>query len=156
MIKGLASYLLIVLSLIVIILAGLNHIYAINEAVTSGRAYGLTIGKDKVETYKYIVEHELSNSYGHIQGGKKGDRLAVFTIKESSYYLLKQHDKWHVIYGNSISYDNTLEIAFNDDKIISLTRQRQIANITPYFLKSEKILEKIFSYLVNIFSDSAA
>lgn len=144
--KGLISYLLILFSLLAIIIVGLHHLFAIDKTVTSGSAYGLTIGTTKLEAYKYIVEHELSNSYGYIQGGGKAGKINVFTIKQSSYSYLKQYHKWRIIYGKNIAFDNILEIVFNDEKIISITRQRQVENITPYITEVEKLFTKIFRY----------
>jgi len=153
MIKRPVSYLLMVFSILIILLAELNYIYVIDEVVTNGRAYGLTIGESKLETYKYIVEHELSNSYSHIQGGEAPNYLAASSIKQSSYYQLKQYDKWYIIIGNSISYNNRLEIVFNESGIISLSRKRQISNVSIYFTKIEQLFKKISHFIKNIVSD---
>ena len=126
MIKGLISYLLILLSIIAIFYVGIRYLYAIDETVTSGSAYGFSVGETKIDVYKYIIEHELPESFGYILVGNKADKLDVLTIKQTSYYQLKKYDKWQIIFGDTISFDNTLEIIFSGDKIISLSRRRKI------------------------------
>jgi len=146
MIKGLIGYLVILLTLLGSMFIGVSYLYAINETVTSGSAYGFSIGENKIDTYKYIVEHELGNSYGYIQTGNTSDPSNLTSIKQSSYFQLKQHDNWYVFIGNTTTSNNTLKIVFTNDKVTSLTRHRQTSSIMSYIKKTGELFEKLNKY----------
>lgn len=117
-----------VLAPILAIAGYIGYLWAtyLDETVTSGTAYGFTIGASKQETLRSassLRSHPHAVVYVSY-GPRAGDN---FTIAPSPTHIeqLQGHDRWDVLLDGDGKFFNSARLTFRDGKLVEIHRHRQ-------------------------------
>ena len=98
----------------------------IDETITSGTAYGFTIGASKQEA---LTSAGRLNNYPQAVvyvtfGPKAGDN---FTITPSPTHIgqLQEHEQWDVLLDGDGQFFDSVRLTFRDGKLAEIHRHRQ-------------------------------
>ena len=115
----------------------------IDETVTSGEAYGFTIGDTKFDTYNKIsgaisdlnyhpssvfIEIEVNEDLSELLATDPGYKIMANTLlHEGGYNSFKGKDRWDFYFNRS--YFNSLSLKFCEDKLCEIYRHRKFFEI---------------------------
>jgi hypothetical protein len=113
-----------------LLIAGLATYYwitYIDEEISSGSAYGFTIGSTKAEAVRDFGKIRSSHPEIHVYvtyGERAGDNFSTPAIPES-LHKLEPHDRWFVLLDGKTEFFNSTNLLFEDDKLVIIHRHRQ-------------------------------
>jgi len=135
MLTRIISYYLLVLLILAALLFLVIRIFAINETVTHGNAYGFNINESVVDTYKYIQENRVTRDFRFVSFDSESVNHRQISTADFFYHDARSHNQWKIQIGNKNLIINTVELSFNDNKLTMIRRYRNhklLHDIPPY------------------------
>lgn len=108
-------------------LVGYFWITYIDEEITSGNAYGFTIGASKSEAVKDFESLRTKHPDLHVYvsyGQRAGDYFSIPALPESIDWLTP-HDRWDLLLDGKSEFFNSTDLHFEDGKLVRVYRHRQ-------------------------------
>ena len=99
----------------------------IDEEITSGNAYGFTIGSSKTEVVNDFEKLRLQypDLYVYVSYGQRaGDNFSTPALPES-IDKLTPHDRWDLLLDGKSEFFNSTDLYFEDGKLARIYRHRQ-------------------------------
>lgn len=98
----------------------------IDETITSGAAYGFTIGNSKQEA---LASTSRLNKHPHavvyISHDLKTGEYFTIPLAATHASQLQTHDQWDVLLDGEDMFSNSVRLTFRDDKLAEIYRHRQ-------------------------------
>lgn len=122
--KGISAIIGFIVTLILVYALYLYATY-IDDTVTSGEAYGFTIGIEKEDALAQASKNFESESiyiiYPRDIQGVGPFKKIIFDNEDKK--ILREMDSWKFYYGENVR--NTIELTFTDNILFSIYRRRQ-------------------------------
>ena len=99
----------------------------IDESVTSGSAYGFTIGHSKqvvAQQFPSITEDHPKLHVYVSYGRRAGDNFSI-PANGQAISKLMQHDKWDLLLNGQWEFFDSIDLYFENDKLVKIYRHRQ-------------------------------
>ena len=114
----------------VLLISGLATYYwltYIDEDITSGSAYGFTIGASKLEAANEFMEllQEYPNLHVYVSHGQRaGDNFSIPALPDA-ITKLNDHDRWDLLLDGQSEFFNSIDLYFVANKVVKIHRHRQ-------------------------------
>ncbi len=99
----------------------------IDESVTSGSAYGFTIGHTKEVVAKQfpIMDEDYPQLHVYVSYGRRaGDNFSI-PANEHAINRLISHDKWDLLLNGQWEFFDSIDLYFENNKLVKIHRHRQ-------------------------------
>ena len=105
------------------------YITYIDDAQTSGSAYGFTIGSTKKETVEDIKKllNNHPNVVVHINYGPRVGDNKFIKIDKTTYFELESHNRWWILLDDTSDhvFSDSIRLTFNNERLSKIHRRRQ-------------------------------
>ena len=98
-----------------------------SEAVTTGAAYGFTIGESKAASAVNLTRLREDHSGAAVYvtfGPRAGDHFTV-PAEAAQLDALRAHQQWDILLDGEGEFWNTVQLTFEEDRLVRIYRHRQ-------------------------------
>ena len=113
----------IVLSLYI----GFLFVTYIDQSITTGQKYGFTIGANKNQTYKDVIQllEDYPNLVIYISYGQRAGDKMTFAPSRDNYEKAQSYNHWTLLLDGKGEFFNVIKLIFVDDNLYEIYRHRK-------------------------------